>query len=37
LSKAQDWPLVYRDEIAMVYVAAASVDSTWLAQHRIEQ
>ena len=36
LSKAgAEWPLVYADEAAMVYVAAASVDSTWLAAHRI--
>jgi hypothetical protein len=36
LLKARDWPLVYRDERAMVYVAAGSVDLAWLAQHRIE-
>jgi hypothetical protein len=35
LSKAPDWPLVYRDERALVYVAAGSVDPAWLAQHRI--
>jgi len=35
LSKADDWPLVYRDDRAFVYVAAGSVDSAWLEQHRI--
>lgn len=35
LSKAADWPLVYRDDHAYVYVAAASVDPAWLEQHRI--
>jgi len=36
LSKAADWPLVYRDDRALVYVAAGSVDAAWLEQHRIE-
>lgn len=35
LQRANDWPLVYRDERAMVYVAASSVDPAWLEQHRI--
>jgi hypothetical protein len=35
LGKAADWPLVYRDDRAMVYVAAGSVDPAWLEQHRI--
>jgi len=35
LSKAEDWPLVYRDDRALVYVAAGSVDPAWLARHRI--
>jgi hypothetical protein len=37
LAKAADWPLVYRDDRAMVYVAAGSVDPAWLEQHRINQ
>jgi hypothetical protein len=37
LSKATDWPLVYRDDTAYVYVAAGSVDAAWLTQHRITQ
>ena len=36
LSKAADWPLVYRDDRALVYVAAGSVDAAWLEQHRIK-
>lgn len=36
LSRAADWPLVYRDERAYVYVAAGSVDPAWLEQHRIK-
>jgi hypothetical protein len=35
LQKAKDWPLVYRDDRALVYVAAGSVDPAWLEQHRI--
>ena len=37
LSKATDWPLVYRDDRAYVYVAAAPVDPAWLTRHRITQ
>jgi len=36
LSKAADWALVYRDDRALVYVAAGSVDAAWLEQHRIK-
>jgi hypothetical protein len=36
LSRAADWPLVYRDDRAWVYVAAGSVDPAWLAQHQIK-
>jgi hypothetical protein len=35
LSKASDWPLVYRDDRACVYVAASAVDPAWLESHRI--
>ncbi|HET6349319.1 MAG TPA: hypothetical protein VFH88_09585, partial [Candidatus Krumholzibacteria bacterium] len=35
LQKAADWPLVYCDDRAYVYVAAGSVDPAWLAGHRI--
>jgi len=36
LTKANaEYPLVYRDERALVYVRAASVDSTWLDTHRL--
>ncbi|HEX6789768.1 MAG TPA: hypothetical protein VF247_00530, partial [Candidatus Krumholzibacteria bacterium] len=35
LAKAADWPLVYRDERAWIYVAERAVDPAWLATHRI--
>jgi hypothetical protein len=31
-----EWPLVYADDRAAVYVRASAVDSTWLAAHRIQ-
>jgi hypothetical protein len=37
LQKAKDWPLVYRDEKAYVYVAAHTVDPAWLESHRLNR
>jgi hypothetical protein len=35
LSKAADWPLVYRDDRTCVYVAERTVDPAWLESHRL--
>ena len=35
LQKAPDWPLVYKDDRAFVYVAERTVDPAWLQQHRL--
>jgi hypothetical protein len=37
LAKAPDWPLVYRDDRAFVYVAERTVDPAWLEQHRLNR
>jgi hypothetical protein len=36
LKAREEWPLVYMDERALVYVKASSVDSTWIQTHTLQ-